>query len=442
MKNSDTTGTISGIRMKEILIFWAPLAAMWLFMGVEQPGITAVIARLADARENLAAFGITLSIALIIEAPIIQLLAASAALADHRPNYRRLLAFMHLSAFILTSIHLILGLTPLYGLLLTRVLGVPETILPLARSSFLIMFPWSAVIGYRRLWQGVLIRYGKSKEISLTMLCRLAATMGTLFAGYRVGTISGAALGALALSVGVTVGALSAWFFTRPVVRELAGSPGAPGGPPPRAICWRELLLFYYPLAITSIVTFLARPVLSWGIARGRMPLESLAVWPVVLGLMFLFRSTAMAYQEVAVSLLSREGRERQLSGFARRLAAALGAGFLLICLTPLGGLWFRGVSGLSPDLAPLALGSSLLIVPVPFFSAFVSWYRGWLIYNRKTDAIAKAVTIHTAALAGIMVLGPLVSFLNGAQVASAAFSLSLAAETLYLRRRVRVYSK
>jgi hypothetical protein len=427
--------------MKEILIFWAPLAAMWLFMGVEQPGITAIIARLAEAKENLAAFGITLSIALIIEAPIIQLLAAATTLADHRPNYRRLLAFMHLSAFILTSIHLILGLTPLYGLLLVRVLGVPETLLPLARSSFLIMVPWAAVIGYRRLWQGVLIRYGKSKEISLTMLCRLAATMGTLFIGYRIGSISGADLGALALSVGVSVGALAAWFFARPVVRELAGS--APGDEKlHKAIGWKELLSFYYPLAITSIVTFLARPVLSWGITRGRLPLESLAVWPVVLGLMFLFRSTAMAYQEVAVSLLKREGQERQLYRFARGLAAALGAGFLLVSITPLGGIWFRGVSGLSPDLAPLAIGSALLIVPVPFFSAFVSWYRGYLIYRRKTDAIAKAVMINTAALVLIMVLGPRLSFLNGAQVASAAFSLSLVAETLYLRCRVRVYSK
>jgi O-antigen/teichoic acid export membrane protein len=157
---------------------------------------------------------------------------------------------------------------------------------------------------------------------------------------------------------------------------------------------------------------------------------------------MFLFRSTAMAYQEVAVSLLKREGQERQLYRFARGLAAALGAGFLLVSITPLGGIWFRGVSGLSPDLAPLAIGSALLIVPVPFFSAFVSWYRGYLIYRRKTDAIAKAVMINTAALVLIMVLGPRLSFLNGAQVASAAFSLSLVAETLYLRCRVRVYSK
>ncbi len=420
--------------MKEILIFWAPLAAMWLFMGVEQPGITAIIARLANAKENLAAFGITLSIALIIEAPIIQLLSSATALADHRPNYKHLLAFMHLLAFILTAVHLILALTPLYGLLLVRVLGVPETILPAARSSFLIMVPWAAVIGYRRLWQGVLIRYGKSKEISLTMICRLAATMGTLFIGYRVGSISGADLGALALSVGVSVGALAAWFFARPVVRELAGSS--------MVIGWKELLSFYYPLAITSIVTFLARPVLSWGIARGQLPLESLAVWPVVLGLMFLFRSTAMAYQEVAVSLLKREGQERQLYRFARRLAAALGAGFVLVAITPLGRVWFSTVAGLSPDLAPLALGSALLIVPVPLLSAFVSWYRGYLIFRRKTDAIAKAVLINTAAMVLIMVLGPRIRFLSGAEVASVAFSLSLVAETLYLRRRVRVYSK
>ncbi|GAH54458.1 unnamed protein product, partial [marine sediment metagenome] len=35
---------------------------MWLTMGIEQPLLTAFIERLPEARENLAAFGITFSL--------------------------------------------------------------------------------------------------------------------------------------------------------------------------------------------------------------------------------------------------------------------------------------------------------------------------------------------------------------------------------------------
>ena len=60
---------------------WWPLAASWLLMGVELPVISAVIARLAYPEISLAAYGgVIYPLALIIESPIIMLLAASTAL--------------------------------------------------------------------------------------------------------------------------------------------------------------------------------------------------------------------------------------------------------------------------------------------------------------------------------------------------------------------------
>jgi len=180
------------LNQKRIFFLWVPLAAMWVFMAIEQPGINAIIARLANAKLNLAAYGVTLSISLIIESPIIQMLSAATALTDGRTNYRKLLRFMHFMAAGLTAVHLILALTPLYTLLLRQVLGIPEEIIGLAQSSFLIMIPWAGTIGYRRLYQGILIRYGRTKEISYTMFIRLAVTMSTLFLGHAFTDLAGA----------------------------------------------------------------------------------------------------------------------------------------------------------------------------------------------------------------------------------------------------------
>src|SRR6056297_2079712 len=126
MDQNTQSGSVSQIptelNQKRIFFLWVPLAAMWVFMAIEQPGINAIIARLANAKQNLAAYGVTLSISLIIEAPIIQMLSAATALADGRRNYLKLLRFMHFMAVGLTVVHVILALTPLYTLLLRNVL--------------------------------------------------------------------------------------------------------------------------------------------------------------------------------------------------------------------------------------------------------------------------------------------------------------------------------
>ena len=51
------------LTQKTILAFWIPLAATWLMMSIEGPYLSALIARLAEPKFNLAAYGIAFSIA-------------------------------------------------------------------------------------------------------------------------------------------------------------------------------------------------------------------------------------------------------------------------------------------------------------------------------------------------------------------------------------------
>lgn len=72
-------------------------------MGLEQPLVGAVMARLADPTVHLAALGgIVFPLALVIEAPIIMLLAASTALSKHRQAYGLVYRFMMVAGGLLT----------------------------------------------------------------------------------------------------------------------------------------------------------------------------------------------------------------------------------------------------------------------------------------------------------------------------------------------------
>lgn len=420
------------LTQRYIFIFWVPLAAMWLFMSVEQPGINAVIARLDNATINLAAYGITLSLALIIESPIIQMLTAATALSDGKQNYRKLLKFMHIMAILLTLIHVILGFTPLYNLLLRNVMNIPETIVGPSRTSFMIMLPWAATIGYRRLYQGILIRHGKTREITYTMFIRLCITMGSLAAAARWTDMEGAVLGAFALIMGVTGGMIAAYGFARSSVRKL------PEKGEGMQLEWKYLINFYYPLLLTSMITFIARPILNFGIAQSIDPVESLAVWPVVLSVMFLFRSLSLSYQEVVVALLKEAGDMKKLRNFALRLALVIGGIFLLFSLGPVGDVWFRYVAGLEPRLLGLTFLPTLIVTIVPIVSAFLSFYRGVLVYAHQTTYIAQAVFLNTAALTIMVIVLPRVVSISGVLIAALSFSLCQLIEVFYLWYRAR----
>jgi hypothetical protein len=99
---------------------------------------------------------------MLIEAPIIMLLAASTALARDRDAYRFLNRTMHRMGMTLTVLHVLLAVTPLYDLVVGTIMHTPQEVRGPARIGLLLMTPWTYSIAYRRLQQGVLIRAGRS----------------------------------------------------------------------------------------------------------------------------------------------------------------------------------------------------------------------------------------------------------------------------------------
>jgi hypothetical protein len=420
----------SALSQARIFWFWLPLAAMWLIMSAEQPSITAIVSRLPDATRNLAAFGLTFSFALIVESPVIMLLTAATALATDRRSYRRLLRFTHALALSQTAIHLLLALTPLYAHILRDWVGAPEEIIETSRVAFLLMTPWTAMIAYRRLMEGIMIRYQHPQRVTQVIVLRLTATLVVLLAGLFLGRWPGAYVGGVGLSVGVTIGAFSAWWLARPTLRdELAEwQPGM------EVLGWRRLLSFYVPLALTTLITMVSQPILAFGLSHAAQPLESLAIWPVVMSLLFIGRSPGIAYQEVVVALLTSDEHDyAQLRRYAFTLAISGSLIFVVLALTPGAAFWYRYAAGLDPALVNMALLPTLLVAPVPGLGALLSWQRGVLVHRRHTRPISTAVALNMLTLAALTALVLLIPSLPGALLAATALTLSLIVESLYL---------
>jgi len=414
---------------KRVFFVWAPLAAMWVMMAVELPLINAVIARMPNAEANLAAFGVTFSLSLIIESPIIMLLSAGTALPNDPYSYKKLLRFTHILAGILTLIHIVVAVTPLYEIVLKNVIDAPERIIPLSRHAFLIMVPWSGAIAYRRLFQGILIKYMRTWIVPVTIISRLITAAAVLGSGFIIQSIPGSSIGAYSLSIGVIVAAFSAYGFARKTIREQIHT----AAPNSKQLTWRFLLRFYIPLALTTIITLVGRSIITLGIARASFPMPSLAVWPVVMGFIFIGRSLALSFQEAAITLLPYKGSYPVLRNFTLSLSLILGILFLVAGITPLSELYYSTLAGLKPELVDFTLTPTLIMSVVPLISALISWRRGQLIYIQNTSPISKAVGLNLIVLLVVLfTLGPLTT-VPGVTIAGIALSMSVAVEYVYL---------
>ena len=423
------------LSIRQVLTAWAPLAASWLLMGLELSAVGAVMARLPNPAVSLAAYGgVVFPIALIIEGPIIMLLAASTALAVDAVSYRVIWRFMLVVAGALTALHALIAFTPLFDVVAMDVLGVPEALREPARVGLQLFLPWTFSIASRRTHQGLLIRFGRSKAVTLGTVVRLVSNITVLGAGYLHGQLPGIVVGCAAVACGVSAEAVVAAISVRPVLRRHINGKQPAGEP----LTLRAFLYFYVPLMLTPFINFFAMPLAAAGMSRMPAALESLAVWPVLNGIAFAMRSTGYALNEVVVAQLDLWRPVPALRRFTWILAAATSAPLLLMALSPLGMFWFQQVAALTPALGMLATAAFAMTIPLPAMAALQSLYQGVLVYSRRTQGITESVVALLLGTIGVLALGIAWQGPEGIMFAAAALVVGNAAQTGWVWWRAR----
>lgn len=418
------------LTQRRIFSNWWPLTLSWLLMSVELPALSAVVARLPNAEINLAAYGgIVFPLALIIESPIVMLLAASTALSKDWASYRLVHRFMNITSLVLTLIHVLVAFTPIYDWIATHLLGVPAQIIEPGRIGLMIMLPWTWSIAYRRFHQGVLIRFEHARAVGLGTGIRIGANLVVLILGYLLGTLPGIVVATSAVICGVLCEALYVGIVVQPVLKNELRMAPIQATP----LTFSAFLNFYIPLAMTSLLNFLVQPIGAAAVSRMPQPVESLAVWSVVSGLIFMVRSPGIAFNEVVVALLDRPRSSRSLLRFSQTLIFVFSLLLLLITATPLAEMWFAGVSGLTPELARLAKTSLWLALPGPALAALQSWFQGVLLYDRRTPRITQAVFLYLVTNSAVLWAGVAFGKVTGIYVALGAYTAAGIAQGIWL---------
>jgi hypothetical protein len=308
--------------------------------------------------------------------------------------------------------------------------------------TFLVLWPGS--IGFRRFYQGILIRRGRPRAVTAGTIIRLSTMAAVGAALGLAGRMEGASVGAAALGAGVLAEAAACRFMARRSIRELKAMPEAdcPFG---RDLTRSEIARFCFPLSLTSFLALAINPMTTFFLGRSRFPLESLAVLPVISSLSFLFRTCGIACQEVSIALLGDRGEHyRVLRGFAEKVGLLASAGLALVLFTPLAGAYLEGLSGLSAEMARFALWPARIMVVLPFLEALTAFQRGFLVRARETWPLVTSVAVQILIVVAILWVAVMPLRLVGALAAGAALVAGAAATAavlaLYSRRHRASY--
>ncbi len=422
--------TKSELSLKKIFIFWAPLAATWMMMATEGPFLAAVIARLADPKFNLAAYGVAFSLAVLIESPVIMIMSASTALVKNRDSYFKLRNFTFILNGAVTLVMLFILIPPVFDGITLSVMKLNPEVAELTQRACILFIPWPAAIGYRRFYQGILVRSNMTRRVAYGTVIRLGTMAVSALICYLFTSIPGAMVGTLALSAGVTAEAAASRIMAHSATKRVLLSTSSSG----RELNYRYIARFYYPLALTSILSLGIHPMVTFFMGQSRMPLESLAVLPVVNSLIFVFRSLGLSFQEVSIALLG-ENKEGYpcLKKFATILGITASGGLVLIGFSPLALVWFHNISGLTMELTKFSLAPARILSLLPGLSVLLSFQRSIMVNHETTKHITIATAIEIISIFSLLMIFISGFYLIGAIAAAIALSSGRLLANIYL---------
>ncbi|MFY9232952.1 MAG: hypothetical protein WAO58_00660 [Fimbriimonadaceae bacterium] len=417
------------LTQRRIFKFFLPLALSWIFMAFEAPIAHGFIGRLPNAEINLAAWYLIFTVALWVESPVIDLLATSTTLSKNHQHYVTITRFTQLLMLWASVIHAIFALPPVFDFIMITLLNADPRVAAAGHTAFAIMIPWSALIGWRRYLQGILIRYDMTRWVGYGTAVRVCTVFLTGGGLYMWSALGGAEVAAIAIVASVGAECLFAHIASRPAVsKHLAKDAPTQESP----LTFAKLARFHLPLTATTMIMMLAFPLIGRALNEAPDRVESLAAWNITIGLLFMMRSITFALTEVVITLADSERSIRQLRRFCLYVGLFMTVLLGIVTATHLDENYFRGVIQAPLAIAVTAHVGVMAALFTPFIGAVQSYVRGMLTAQHLTASRLTAVVVGTLVLAAMLLVGVRLGW-PGMINAGAAITVSMAAELAIL---------
>ncbi|MCB0826448.1 MAG: hypothetical protein KDC26_09680 [Armatimonadetes bacterium] len=376
---------------RRIWFIYFPLALSWLFMAIEAPTSMAVLGLKPNITVNNAAMLLLFAIAIFIESPVIDLLSTSTTLGTTRERWQSLSQFAWFMMGVVTITHAGVMFTPLYDAVVELMKAKPE-VADAAKLPLQIMTPWSALVGWRRYLQGIMIKQGVTRPISVGTLVRVLMIALVGFGLAFTTQLNGLVIVAIGLICSVGSEAMFIHFASRPVIAKLPSDPDS-------HMSVKQLSAFHFPLTASTMLMLTTPVIIASALNRAPSPLIASAAWQVAGSLIWIFRSMTFALPEAVISLYDPGAGKKLLLRFCMIVGGVLSLTMIVFHFAGIDYLVFRHIYNAESEPAQMAKIAILSCVAMPIVNALMSYYRGALTAHHITWARIIGIAVGLVSL-------------------------------------------
>lgn len=403
--------------MGDLLGFFTPLGITWSLMMFTHTIISAGLSRTVNPTVSTAAYAVALSLAAIAEAPLVMIRQTVMANVSSRQTFQTVRVVLVTTLVCFVGIVLAIAYVPAISrLVLQRMLGVKDELLPATVLAFRVTMFLPLVSGLRCLYQGLITAQRQTKYISAGMFVRVGCMIGLVFTFTRWHWVVGPLVGAITIIGGIGIEGLMAFIFGRKLVPEGEATTTT-------ATVWR----FYLPLIASSLLVSMGKPFINAGLARLPDAAVALAAFNVASSLAWVIISPSQTVHQVTM-VCGREAADRPV---VRRFASrfAMGSTLLLLILgfSPLGRWVLSSLISVPTETLPATLVALRTLAFFPLIICWQEYNTGLLLLSRSTRLVGIGKAMNLAATILFVLL--LATHLPGAVAAPMAQMVGFACE-------------
>jgi len=382
--------------------FFVPLVVAAVMPGLSKQFLSGGMARVPQATQVLAAFGLAWGLSDFLASPVWQVRQLGLVLVDGHGARRLVQGFALAAGLALSALLWTLASTPLGLWVIGDLHGVVPGLLPVVREAIFWLVPLPVVVGGIRLYSGLLVRARRTDVVSAATLLSIGTSIAAVFLLLPTTFVQSQPI-RLPLAVmyaGILVEvAVTLWGYRRFVRRQL--------GDQPTQLTYRYIMGFYWPLALVMAIQGFSRPLINLVVSRGADSTEALATLAIVYPLGLLPYGWLNELRNLPTAFATADNSRYHI----RRFAAGCGLLSLFISgvmfWTPWRQVILMDLIGLSPGLADLC-GPPLMILPLfPLVVMVRAYVNGVALAGHRTRAMAPSAPARLGAIfVALIILG------------------------------------
>lgn len=351
----------------------------------------AILAQYSNAERELATFALATSSFQLVNALVAFVPQMVTVMARSPADRATCLRFINALGLLLTMPLVCMGFLPQGQSLLAWLLNIPSLLQPEVLRYLQWLAPLVWINAIRQYCTGMLVLGERTRVVTALNILHLATLVTVLLVGRQAGM---AAMPTLAIS---TISANILHLILAILAVRTISIIYRPERHPPvtYGILWR----FFWPLAATSALFAMSRPVLYAFINLTPNAIVSVAALRVAFGVGMIFQNAVNQFRHVYATFGEQDSRG--VARFMARVTAWLLAVMAAIVFTPLSRLLFENLMGLQGAVLSSSLQATRVLCLSPLVIAVRNLYHGQMMVERKTGSMPLAALLRVLSMGG-----------------------------------------